>query len=102
MPESVMATVFPQRDQGHPPKHRMSTDATPGISRRRASSARRQPTNSLSPSAVEHDAKLLPDGRYGPRLDVLGYPATWPAGPWIVPLFWLMALHGAWLLQWLG
>jgi len=33
---------------------------------------------------------------------VLGYPVTWPAGPWVVPLFWLLAVLGAWLLHWLG
>jgi len=33
---------------------------------------------------------------------VLGYPATWPAGPWVVPLFWLLAVLGAWLLRLFG
>jgi hypothetical protein len=28
-----------------------------------------------------------------------GYPEGWPAGPWIVPLFWLATVCGAWLLH---
>jgi hypothetical protein len=33
---------------------------------------------------------------------VFGYPATWPAGPWVVPLFWLAVALVAWLLQLCG
>src|SRR5262245_47849196 len=33
------------------------------------------------------------------RRAILGYPASWPAGPWIVPLFWLTAVTLA-LLMW--
>jgi hypothetical protein len=33
---------------------------------------------------------------------VLGYPASWPAGPWFVPLFWLTVVVLALLLRSLG
>jgi hypothetical protein len=33
---------------------------------------------------------------------VLGYPAGWPAGPWIVPLFWIAVLLGAIALRSVG
>ena len=29
------------------------------------------------------------------------WPASWPAGPWIVPLFWLVVVLGA-MLAWYG
>jgi hypothetical protein len=33
------------------------------------------------------------------RRQVYGYPAHWPAGPWAVPLFWVIALLLAFALH---
>jgi hypothetical protein len=41
-------------------------------------------------------------GRQRMRCDVLGYPAGWPAGPWVVPLFWLTVVIATGLVRWLG
>jgi hypothetical protein len=60
--------------------------------------------------AGRYDASVRPGARLDgisagdrrtTRFDVFGYPAAWPAGPWIVPLFWLSVLLGTWLLRWL-
>jgi hypothetical protein len=32
----------------------------------------------------------------------LGYPASWPAGPWVLPLFWLIVAVLALLLRAIG
>jgi hypothetical protein len=83
----------------HSSKHRTWAEA---VSLPRASSALIEPPKSLALRAREQEGRLTADSRYGPRLDVFGYPATWPAGPWILPLFWFTVLLGAWLLRWLG
>jgi hypothetical protein len=31
-----------------------------------------------------------------------GYPPRWPAGPWVVPMFWVVVALGTWLLRALG
>jgi HAMP domain-containing protein len=46
-----------------------------------------------------HDDSTRASEWHASRHDVFGYPASWPAGPWIVLLFWLAVAVGAWLLQ---
>lgn len=56
----------------------------------------------LARPAAQHDGHLrAADGRAAAG-EVLGYPAGWPAGPWVVPLFWLAVLLGVWLWRWVG
>jgi hypothetical protein len=66
-------------------------------------------THPLPSRAGRYDASIRRHARRSAKANdravshgVLGYPATWPAGPWVVPLFWLLAVFGAWLLRLFG
>jgi hypothetical protein len=61
-------------------------------------------TNVGFPSRLARSAKQLQDqfplaDRHVMPCPVFGYPAGWPAGPWIVPLFWIAVLLGALALR---
>jgi hypothetical protein len=63
-------------------------------------------TPALLDPAGKYDVSIRRHARRSPETDeratnrgVLGYPATWPAGAWVVPLFWLLAVLGTWLLR---
>jgi hypothetical protein len=49
------------------------------------------------PSRTKRSSNAGPTSRH-----VSGYPASWPAGPWVVPLFWLTVLALVLLLWFLG
>jgi hypothetical protein len=55
-----------------------------------------------TPCATQREIKPYTARQIPAHHEVFGYPAAWPAGPWMLPLFWVVVLCGAWVLRSLG
>jgi hypothetical protein len=56
----------------------------------------------LARSATQRQDRPRLADRHVMPCPVFGYPAGWPAGPWIVPLFWIAVLLGTLALRSVG